>query len=371
MKKIIFLTLIAFLFACDSENNNENSNNNSTEIEDIGSSDVGDAEDADEVVSLEKNHYIHLTGAIDDTGITADFTKKGDDITLVYYYNNLEEPITLSGKIDENNEFSLKQMVLQGKPYETFTGKFTSAGKIEGKWGKTDNNSKLAYELKENKDKSVIFEVYSLDKEIKNDDADCTDNLIFYYPKSSSKLQDAILKTYFKSKAGEPETLLKEFNQSFFADFKSEDNMGMPWSRNQMSDIIFNDNDILCYAVHWDSYSGGAHANYSSMFYVFNSRNGNRYNLNDIIIESKKEEIQQIVKNKIITERELTKDDISDIYELPIELNNNFYINKGGLGFYYNSYDIAAFAHGPDNVYIPFKELKGLIEKDFFNKIKN
>jgi hypothetical protein len=42
---------------------------------------------------------------------------------------------------------------------------------------------------------------------------------------------------------------------------------------------------------------------------------------------------------------------------------DNFYITRDGIGFYYNQYDIAPYASGAFDIFIPFSELNDVLIK--------
>ena len=45
----------------------------------------------------------------------------------------------------------------------------------------------------------------------------------------------------------------------------------------------------------------------------------------------------------------------------PVKPTDNFYITGEGIGFFYNQYDIAPYASGSIDVFIPFRELKDVL----------
>ena len=51
-----------------------------------------------------------------------------------------------------------------------------------------------------------------------------------------------------------------------------------------------------------------------------------------------------------------------------IEPTNNFYIHPGGIGFFYNVYEIAPFSNGTTDLFIQWSELS--LEVEALNKYK-
>jgi hypothetical protein len=53
------------------------------------------------------------------------------------------------------------------------------------------------------------------------------------------------------------------------------------------------------------------------------------------------------------------------LFENSIEPTNNFCITKKGILFLYNPYEIAAYAMGEIELFIPFEELKTVVNPRF------
>ncbi len=353
MKKSFFILLIVLLVACNSD---DKKIDKTKPISELNKPEQMNEKDK---VKLSGNFYKHLKGKIGTEEIVADILKTEENITIIYHKNKSDNLVSCSGKIADDFTFDAKEMVLQGKDYEIFEAKFVAVDKITGTWSK--NNKKLNFELYENYKSSIEFETYSIKKEFgKTKELSCTDEIILYFPKKPASLQKAILKIFFEKNEGKPEELIKQINEEFVKNFTAE-TFEISWSRSKIADIIYNDNNLLCYAVHWGDFMGGVHPNSGSNFYLFDSQSAKQLTIKDIIIPEKEKELQKIIYQKIKDNRDFNKSEMS-IYEQPFPLTN-FYINKKGIGFYYNSYDIAAYVYGQDDAFIPYKEIKNLLNK--------
>jgi hypothetical protein len=93
-------------------------------------------------------------------------------------------------------------------------------------------------------------------------------------------------------------------------------------------------------------------------------------NLRSIIFlkEGYEEKLTQLGEKAFRKERALT-DTASlqkNYFEFPANkftLNQNYGFTKEGIVFYYNSYEIAAYAAGPTEVIIPYEEIKGWLRE--------
>lgn len=326
MKKLILLTPIILLFSCGGEMN------------------------------LSENFYKHLTGKIGDRKITVDFFRNGENVTMIYY-DKKGNPVTCSGKITKDFKFEIKES--KTKNYEIFKAEFVSENKIKGTWNKDNKKKKTDFKLSENYDNSVKFKTLSLDEKTKRGkDIDCSDKIIFHLPKKKKDLQKKILKIFFEAEKGKPKEIFDNFHKKFFKEFSAE-TFETSWYRNTMADIIYNDNNLLCYAVHWDSFMGGAHPNYASNFYVFNSKTEKQLKIKDIIIAGNEKKLQKIIYEKIKINRNFDDKEMK-IYSSKFPLKN-FYINAKGIGFFYNPYEIAAYIYGADDVFIPYEEIINIL----------
>lgn len=115
------------------------------------------------------------------------------------------------------------------------------------------------------------------------------------------------------------------------------------------------------------SYMGGAHPNAFSLMYVIDLANGKTVHLQDIVSSD-----QMSAFNKLRFEIFLDKwnangedlnwkdyffaeafNDNGDFYS-----NENFYVGKEGITFYYNQYEIAPYSSGVTELTIPLEKLK-------------
>ncbi len=94
--------------------------------------------------------------------------------------------------------------------------------------------------------------------------------------------------------------------------------------------------------------------------------NGQLLTYTDVFKEESEEEL-----SKVLTQQ-LRKD-----YSIPAEVklseagffveevkpNRNIYVTGNGVGFLYNSYEIAPYSTGATNIFLEFKQIKDLVKK--------
>jgi len=141
------------------------------------------------------------------------------------------------------------------------------------------------------------------------------------------------------------------------------------WEIERKTENNFNDDNILSCTFSEYSYLGGAHPNTFLKFKSFNLNTGEIIELSDILIAGYLNELNNIGEAIFRKEKEL-KEDIS-LTEAgfwfdddKFSVNKNFRIGKEGLYFFYNNYEITAYAYGSTELFIPYKSIKKLIKPD-------
>ena len=127
----------------------------------------------------------------------------------------------------------------------------------------------------------------------------------------------------------------------------------------------------LSYSI--SSYTGGAHPNSYTFYSIFDLTNGNKVNLFSIIDSSQIATLNKIRLAELNQQKnELLPDGDWKSYMFPeaftpqgaFNTNTNIILTKDTLSFYYNSYDIAAYAFGPTLLKIPFRKIKPILLKN-------
>ena len=134
-------------------------------------------------------------------------------------------------------------------------------------------------------------------------------------------------------------------------------------------DVIYNDNDILSISWDWYNHSGGAHGNYGSDHHVINLKTGELVKIDDILKPESKETMGDIIAQKIFEQLRNNLGDASSLSDAGFYAENivpteNFYLTHKGVGFYYSPYEIAPYAVGAIEVFIPFSECRELLKSN-------
>ena len=136
------------------------------------------------------------------------------------------------------------------------------------------------------------------------------------------------------------------------------------WQSLKFLHVLLNDAHILTFYIDHYAFTGGAHGIQTRQFSVVSLWTGKEIGLKDIFKENSGIQLGELLTdkvhemNKIPTSRSL-KD--AGFFTDSIKPAENFYLTREGIGFYYNQYDIAPYAFGTLDLFIPFSELKELM----------
>lgn len=134
--------------------------------------------------------------------------------------------------------------------------------------------------------------------------------------------------------------------------------------------VVYNHHDyVILYRSNYE-YSGGAHGNFGANLACLDLANKMRMRLQDIVsIDSIR--LQSIIEKYFRQEYGLAPGTpLSDIlFENVLPANNNFYFTPKGIGFVYDPYEVASYAQGQINVFIPFKALSAYLNPGFIQRM--
>lgn len=141
----------------------------------------------------------------------------------------------------------------------------------------------------------------------------------------------------------------------------------MGWHYSSEVKVEVMTDTLLSLSVQEEFYTGGAHGGYGTYFINVKPSTGAEFTLDDFLKPGYEEPLTALGEKIFRKEREIpdTASLNENYFEFPddkFELNKNYGFKKEGIVFYFNSYEIAAYAAGPTEVIIPYEELRALIK---------
>lgn len=136
---------------------------------------------------------------------------------------------------------------------------------------------------------------------------------------------------------------------------------GNPWTHMETISIRRMDKKVLTLEREYAEYSGGAHGRHEIHYYNFNLATGDTLLLENLIVPGGLEAVNALInfyfreQNRLTEEESLVEKAGLSVESIP--LTENFALDKKGIRFYYNPYEIAAYSAGPIIVEVPMLDL--------------
>ena len=140
------------------------------------------------------------------------------------------------------------------------------------------------------------------------------------------------------------------------------------WIIERSGIVKFYNDDFISLGFSEYAYLGGAHPNHYTQFFVLDLNSGNNITLEDIFIKGYKPILNKIAEEEFRKLKELEEHEDLDNAGFWFEnnkfsINDNFALGDDGVTFYYNSYEITAYAYGPTELIIPLAKISELIKE--------
>jgi hypothetical protein len=351
------------------------------------------------------NFYKHMEGQISSNiYLVADLIRIDGKLDGTYYYyydladNSLRsnekyygKTMPINGSIDQDNNLEFKEFHLNGQG-AMYQGKLISDDRIEGTWRNSDGSKKLPFELTEKYHLgSMPFNVYYLKETAglfdEMDEPNAKLELTLLLPGHCSdgaiadSVRNHIIDNFFNKPSDSLTALQQMENEKelYFKHYRRsneelyEGGMASFWEKKKSIKIHYNEADILSLEFFDYGYTGGAHGLPVSRFEVIDLNTGSQYTLDDLFRPDYRNDLRDIINSELrkmyMLDRNASLKE-AGFFEHSVEPTNNFYINKDGIGFYYNRYEIAPFALGSTDVFIPFNKLQVILSANSpFSKI--
>jgi hypothetical protein len=162
------------------------------------------------------------------------------------------------------------------------------------------------------------------------------------------------------------ETMMIGFIDEYGSFTKEFPDAFQSWFIERTGEVKLNKGNIFAIDYMEYSYTGGAHPNTYVTFKNFNLSDGEEIALDQIISTDKQSKLTKIAEAEFRKLKELTSD--ADLGQAGFWFENNeFYLNENfliidsSLVFYYNNYEITAYAFGPTELEITFSKIESLV----------
>ena len=347
--------------------------------------------------------YKHLKGTVDTFAITMDLVQIKNRSTDFgpynyrghYYYDKYQQPIAFYGEMDSVGNIILHEASLQDKDI-AFVGKLDANGSFSGTWRDTSRQRTLPFTLKEtNSDGAIALDFYNFNDSLKlwKNSAKSPMAEFDMHCLLPSKSVETGIATFLKDKIfmnfkGDSleksyanvsvENLGNAIRDTFFAsylDMLAEEkpdstvealNM-LNYAESNSLSIIFNEKGLLSIGYSTYSYTGGAHGNHATNIVTYDLAQKKALTLNDVFLPKYEKTINKALANAVRRQFKMKPNEplSNNLFDNSIKSSNNFCITSKGILFLYNPYEIAAYVYGEIELFIPFSEIKSVVNPRF------
>ncbi len=380
---ILFLIFLA-LFSCSS--------NSDTEEETV-KNEFGKGNYSGKIFPTEKTHfYAQYQGTLNNKiPIHLNLVRVGEQIQGYFYHDEEQIPNSINdGKLNDSTGIFSFEGAMPSVGYGKATAQFQD-NKIAGIWVREASSQQLSIELTQiTNSHSLPMEVFYLEEtnQLKEGDSESPafsfiKSILMPSPKYEGAHRDEIhqiFKSFSWSDTSlmerEPganiqkmkEIAVKEYREFGIESYEENPDFSMTtlnWEQESYTIPVYNEQNLLSIEQNWYNYMGGVHGDYGKKYQVINLKTGQKIKLANLFSDGSQEELTELIKRKILENRQATSLEEEGYYADKIKPTENFYLTKKGIGFYYNSYEIAPYVKGGNEVFLRFSECKGFMKTDF------
>lgn len=311
-------------------------------------------------------------GEIDGNRIQMTLKRDGKKLSGTYYYQKVRKDLRLSGAIDDEGNFKMDEFAPNGAKTGEFSGKWRideEEGKVNllGEWVNPKTQEKIYFSINEQfaeftgkqrldskffseKNKPKLFEITA------------------EYPVLSG-VSPAFAANFNKSVSAEMLKNVNGFRKNMLSmtadDLKFQRESGIS-NYLEMNYVVEQATDrFISIGFYFSTYEGGAHPNHYSSSFNFDLKTGKQIKLKDLFKPGANylKTISGFCINNL-KEASVSDDDWIETGAGP-DLKNyqSWNITKKGILVVFDPYQVASYAAGPQEVLIPFDELKSILKK--------
>jgi uncharacterized protein YecT (DUF1311 family) len=194
--------------------------------------------------------------------------------------------------------------------------------------------------------------------EKKIDDKSAVHELTLAYPQFGVPAIDAELESFAREKADEFKAYLAERGEQ-----------DQPYSAQLEYTIARNDDQVLAILFSYSHYLGGAHPNMNQYGYNYVMPAGSRVYLPELFTKEGFKRVSELAIADL-KPRLTGPDGMSDVSQIELGAGpyadnfEAFVLGKDELAIYFDAYQVAAYAAGPQEVHIPLAKLDGMMRPD-------
>ncbi len=297
--------------------------------------------------------------------------------------SNTIEQLNLTGKLKPGGDFHLGSNFGEDT---LLVGRLTSS-RLEAYYKNKTNDLVLMHLQAETPSNHMELDVEAYEQQQALDSAMADSPQAIYegqllVPKTNNAQYDSLFALQIKGgklQSVKLNTLLERESETFFSDFKklnnfeNKDTPVYQWIKSSEVSVQFNQRGILCFSTADYVYTGGAHGLSSQWFFVLDLEKMERLTIHDVFKAEAFAVLPSLIEQSLRNTYQVDAD--SSLHSVgffsgEVDLSENFWLSAAGIGFYYNSYEIAPYYFGHSSVMLPFSEIHDLLKPELYERLK-
>lgn len=174
---------------------------------------------------------------------------------------------------------------------------------------------------------------------------------------------------------------VEEMGMEFIRDydkFYDEVEFKRPWFQDKRDSVAVQTESYIGFSTHFESYTGGAHGVHYIFYNNYSVSQNKEILINDIIGDEFQPSLKRVAEDIFRTQEGISEShSLTDGYffdEGIFSLPKNFILQKEGILFLYNIYEIKAYVYGDTRLFIPYTSISDMLTaegKEIMAEIKN
>jgi hypothetical protein len=326
----------------------------------------------------------------ENINVTANIVRLYDNVSGNYVYYFVDEnnemyygkTIELSGDINKQDSIKLKEF---GSEEYTFIG-LLEDDHYSGNWNAAEGKL-VDFKMEEYyPNGSLPFDIFYLQSEEKLDQSNANSpvaeiELTLIYPSGKyfqTGIVDSVKRIVSNSFFGkglqfvQPSIMLENFEKEYFDNYNKQakgwyetGGASFNWDKMINMSVIYNSNYLLCTEYLKYAFAGGAHGMSNLSYDIVNLDNGTKLFYEDVFVENADSLLTVILTHQLRIDYQIPEEvnlKEAGFFVEEVKPNKNVFVNANGIGFVYNSYEIAPYSSGATKILLDFDNIKHLVK---------
>lgn len=334
--------------------------------------------------------YRRYTGTIAGQQVVVNIVQHGNDVQADYYYEKVGRPITLYTLVDSISADGIIEFTEDAPGDDKEPAHWSvkmSADTLAGIWTSGDGAKTFPILLTEHYSEDMQrFGIISIADSVRFIDSLAEPKAKMQYSillpvgkDEHAQFVRSVILNKLKCDTTNVNECLKKATQEYFTQYRSTsgdvvDNPALlefnNWDKVVGYSVVYNENNFIVLDNHVYEYTGGAHGNYYSDYINIDRAGKKLLQLSDVINVDTPQllallEVQARLRFGLNEKQSLQSRMLADELYVP----DNFYIGSKGITFVYGLYEIASYADGIIELYIPYNKITGMLTPYFIQRM--